>query len=151
MMFLENDALAALAACTSTTPNAGMAFGAIIPFGDDEMILREQQSYFREAARVARGLRGRMQLAANLLFHPTILINSACMARREQFIASGSRNGMAVARTWTCGRNCRSINFCVYRESRSSATGPSAPSLMHDLIDNDERLTSAYRRSPPIP
>jgi glycosyltransferase involved in cell wall biosynthesis len=145
---LENDALAALAACLDATPDAGMAFGAIIPFGDDEKILRDQQSYFCEAARVARGLRGRMELAANLLFHPTILINSACMGRREQFIASGGYDGeMAVCEDvdlWA--RIARASNFAyVDRPIVRYRTG--ASSLMHDLSENDEKLTSAYRRS----
>jgi GT2 family glycosyltransferase len=86
---LEGDSLTALSRALDRTPNVGMAFGAIIPFGEDSTEVQRQQVFFRTAARVARRLRSRMQLVANLLYLPPVLVNSACMVRREGFLAEG--------------------------------------------------------------
>jgi GT2 family glycosyltransferase len=86
---LEGDSLTALSRALDCAPHAGMAFGAIIPFGEDSAEVRRQQAFFRTAARVARRLRSRMQLVANLLYMPPVLVNSACMVRREGFLAAG--------------------------------------------------------------
>jgi glycosyltransferase involved in cell wall biosynthesis len=146
--WLESDALAVLAASLDETQSAGMAFGAIIPFGEDGPGLHHQQRYFRTAARVARGLRGRMELAANLLALPTILINSACMARRECFLASGGYDGdMPVCEDvdlWM--RIARAADY-VYLDRPIVHYRTGAPSLMHSLQENDPRLEIAWRRS----
>jgi cellulose synthase/poly-beta-1,6-N-acetylglucosamine synthase-like glycosyltransferase len=146
--WLESGALAALASCLDTTPHAGMAFGAIIPFGDDEPVLRHQQSYFRTAARVARGLRGRMELVANLLALPTILINSACMARRECFLACGGYDGdIPVCEDVDLWMRIARATDYVYLDRPIVHYRTGAPSLMHSLQENDARLDMAWRRS----
>jgi cellulose synthase/poly-beta-1,6-N-acetylglucosamine synthase-like glycosyltransferase len=86
---LEGDSLLALSRALDGAPQAGMAFGAIIPFGGDPVEFKRQQIFFRNAAGVARCLRSRLQLVANLLYLPPILVNSACMVRRECFLAAG--------------------------------------------------------------
>jgi glycosyltransferase involved in cell wall biosynthesis len=144
---LESDALTVLARSLDAAPQAGMAFGAIIPFGDNLRDLRHEQSYFREAARVARSLRGRMQLTANLLFHPTVLVNSACMARREHFMNSGGYDADVPlcedVELWA--RIARASDF-VYLDRPIVRYRCGASSLMHDLSADDARLDIAYRR-----
>src|SRR5262249_58014736 len=72
--FLDDDdqlaagALQSLAKALDTNAKAGVAFGAIVPFGEDEVDLRVQRAYFRSAANVARRARGRMHLVSKLLF-----------------------------------------------------------------------------------
>ncbi|HEY2676967.1 MAG TPA: glycosyltransferase [Steroidobacteraceae bacterium] len=145
---LESDALAALAQSLDNNPDAGMAFGVIIPFGNDPQRLRHEQRYFRRAARIARALRGRMHLVANLLMLPTILVNSSCMARRECFIACGGYDaGLPVCEDvdlWM--RIVRASDF-VYLDRPILHYRTGAPSLMTSLLENDERLEIAWRRS----
>jgi glycosyltransferase involved in cell wall biosynthesis len=145
---LESDALDVLSACLDATPHAGMAFGAIIPFGDDARELQQRRAYFRKAACVARELRGRMQLVANLLRLPTILVNSACMARRESFIAAGGYDAAIPicedVDLWM--RIARLADF-IYLDRPILHYRTGADSLMHSLRDNDERLDIAWRRT----
>lgn len=135
---LEPDALAVLRAALESSSNAGMAFGAAVPFGGDEPRLRQQQRHFRQAARVARRLKGRLQLVKYLLFRPAILINSACMVRRAAFADSGGYDaGLPVNEhvdLWQ--RIARATGFVyldrpVVRYSAGSAT------RMDDLRTND--------------
>jgi glycosyltransferase involved in cell wall biosynthesis len=144
---LEQDALWALSSTLDATPNAGMAFGVTVPFGDDEGVLRSQQRHFRQAARIARKLRGRLQLVANLVFKDTLLVNSVCMARRECFLACGGYDTiMPVCEDvdlWA--RISRAYGFVfVDRPIMHYRTG--APSLMHNLSESDARLHDSYRR-----
>lgn len=145
---LEPHALVALAKALESAPRAGMAFGIVIPFGDDERDLREQQTFFGEATRIARRLRGRMQLSANLLFHPTLLINSACMARRECFSGSGGYDSeMAVCEDVDLWARIARASGHVFVDRPVVRYRTGAPSLMHDLDVNDSRLDTSYRRS----
>lgn len=86
---LEDDALLALSRALDCAPQAGMAFGAIIPLGEDPACIEREQAIYREAARVARSLNSRFQLVANLLYRPPVLVNSACLYKRESFLATG--------------------------------------------------------------
>lgn len=67
-------------------PDCGMVFGRVEPFGDDPAALVHEREFFADAARRARiasRFRSRRWMAAVLLFQPTVLVNSACMIRRE--------------------------------------------------------------------
>jgi len=145
---LEHDALNVLSTCLDRFPRTGMAFGAIIPFGGDLVALRHEQAYFRQAARIARGLRGRMELAATLLFQSTILVNSACMARRQCFLNSGGYDAEIQlnedVNLWM--RIARADDF-VYVDRPIVHYRVGLPSLMRNAVENDERLAFAYRRS----
>jgi glycosyltransferase involved in cell wall biosynthesis len=145
---LESDALRVLCRCLDEQPAAGMAFGAIIPFGDHAAKLHSEQAYFREAAHIARHLRGRMQLVVNLLLMPTILVNSACMVRRESFLSAGGYDiEMPVCEDvdfWM--RVARSDDF-IYLDRPILHYRTGAPSLMQSLTESDPRRAMAWRRS----
>lgn len=67
-------------------PEIGVAFGRVEPFGDNPEVLAHQRAYFEAAthrARVAQRLGSRRWFAASMLFQPTMLVNSACIIRRE--------------------------------------------------------------------
>jgi len=68
-------------------PGVGVVFGRIEAFGDgDADSMAHEHRFFADAARRAQRasrLRSRDWLVANLLFAPTVLVNSACVIRRE--------------------------------------------------------------------
>ena len=89
--FLDDDdriapgAFGALVRELDKNPRVGMAFGVVQPFGDGEILAHETR-YFVDAARRARRAgksRSRLWLASTLLHQPTVLVNSACLIRRE--------------------------------------------------------------------
>ncbi len=148
---LEDGSLAALVDALSRRPSAGMAFGAIEPFGEDEAALEHEREFFREATRNARRLVHRLQLAAHLLFRNTVLVNSACMARREAFELAGGYDPEVVvnedAELWL--RIARGSGFAfVDRPVVRYRTG--APSLMRDTLarkdKGKEKFRAAYAR-----
>jgi glycosyltransferase involved in cell wall biosynthesis len=144
---LEPGTLAAMSKALDAAPGAGMAFGVVEPFGVDEAKLRDQVTYFREARRIARLLRGRHKLGASLVFRPAILVNSACMGRRTAFIDAGGYDAEIPvcedADLW--GRIAHATGFIfIDRPVVRYRTG--APSLMHNLAEHDEKLNISYRR-----
>jgi len=144
---LESDALNVLSRCLESAPSAGMAFGATIPFGDDAGKLRREQAFFRESARVARSLRGRMQLVANLLLKPPVLVNSACMTRRECFLACGGYDcAIPICEDIDLWMRIARANDFIYLDRPVMHYRTGAPSLMHSLGENDARLEIAWRR-----
>jgi GT2 family glycosyltransferase len=92
--FLDDDdrlfdgSLQHLAAAISASGRA-MAFGRVVPFGDDATMREHQRAYFERVASVSRRIRGRRWFAAQLLFRDMLLMNSACMIRRDAFEAYG--------------------------------------------------------------
>jgi glycosyltransferase involved in cell wall biosynthesis len=95
LLFLDDDdllwdgALPALVRALDGAPGAGVAFGAIVPFGGAEAELRHEQAYYRVARRRLGRARGRLRLAALLLFENAPLASSACLFRRDAFAALG--------------------------------------------------------------
>jgi glycosyltransferase involved in cell wall biosynthesis len=96
--FLDDDdraapgAYTALAAALDGKRRAGVAFGVVAPFGDDPAALSRERAYFADAARRARRaarLGSRRWMVSNMLFRDTVLVNSACMLRRDCFAALG--------------------------------------------------------------
>ena len=143
---LQPDTLRTLRAALDARPEAGMAFGAVEPFGDDPVKLAQQRAYFANARRVAGRLRSHQQLAAWLMFRSPPLINSACMARRSTFLACGGYDGSIPvcedADLWS--RIAQSSGFVfVDRPVVRYRTG--AASLMNDLAEQDPRLGDSYR------
>lgn len=92
--FLDDDdrlfegSLRALADAIART-GAAMAFGRVVPFGDDPGMKEVQRAYFERVASVSRRIRGRRRFAAQLLFRDMLFMNSACMVRRDAFEALG--------------------------------------------------------------
>ena len=144
---LEPGTLAELAKALDAAPGAGMAFGVISPFGVNADVLRHNQKYFAEARRIALKLRGPNQLSACLTFRSAILVCSAGMARRAFFEEVGGFDTEIPicedAELWariSHGRGHVFLDRTVVRYR----TG--APSLMHNLVENDEKLHASYRR-----
>jgi glycosyltransferase involved in cell wall biosynthesis len=144
---LMPDALATLSAALDKQPAAGMAFGVVEPFGADAKVLEHHRQYYKEARRLAARLHSRHQLSACLVFKSAVLINSACMARRQAFLAVG---GFDIdipicedADLWA--RIAQSTGF-VFIDQPVVRYRTGAPSLMHNLAENDEKLHISYRR-----
>jgi GT2 family glycosyltransferase len=143
---LEDGALAALVDALDRRPSAGMAFGAVVPFGENEAILRDEQRYFLEAARSAKGLVHPLHLAAQLLFRNTVLVNSACLARRDAFEAVGGYDAEVTinedVELWL--RVARSTGFAyVDRPVVRYRTG--ASSLMRDTLTASDGAQPKFR------
>jgi glycosyltransferase involved in cell wall biosynthesis len=95
--FLDDDdriapgAFAALAGELDRNPEVGVAFGVVQPFGEGDAVAHETR-YFADAARRARRAaksKSRLWLVSTLLHQPTLLVNSACLIRREHIEALG--------------------------------------------------------------
>jgi glycosyltransferase involved in cell wall biosynthesis len=86
---LEEGTLSAMVGALDASLAVGMAFGAVEPFGNDAAVLKRERSYFTKTRQIARRLRGRREMGARLVFLPSMIINSACMARRTAFLAAG--------------------------------------------------------------
>jgi glycosyltransferase involved in cell wall biosynthesis len=144
---MEPDVLAAMSKALDAAPTAGMAFGVVTPFGSDPGVLEHNQRYFAEARRIALKLRRGRELSASLTFRGSILICSACMARRTAFEAvSGFDAEIPVcedAELWA--RIAQTTGF-VYLDRPVVRYRTGAPSLMHNLAENDEKLHVSYRR-----
>lgn len=144
---LEADALSELSKALDAVPQAGMAFGTIVPFGIDEEVVRRNEKYFAEGRRIALKLKGPNQLSACLTFRPAILVCSAGMARREFFEAVGGFDPEIPicedAEMWARiaqGRGHVFLDRTVVRYR----TGE--PSLMRNLAANDSKLDVSYQR-----
>lgn len=128
---------------------AGVGFGVVQPFGDDPDTLEAQQEYFADAARRARTanrFNSPRLMVANMLFKPTVLVNSACMVRRD---CVAKLNGfdtecVVVEDVDFYIRAIRSFGFVFLdRVVLNYRTG--APSLMTDL-QNNRPVVHSYDR-----
>jgi len=150
--FLDDDdllkpgALSALTRHLDAAPQVGMAFGQIIPFGDGPD-LESNRRHYREAARIAREARSGRELAAHLMFHPALLITSACMARRDSFEAVGGFDTtMPVCEdTDLWARIARQQGY-VFVDQPICDYHCGATSLMHSLVEGDGKMRSSYQR-----
>jgi glycosyltransferase involved in cell wall biosynthesis len=144
---LVPDTLAELSKALDAAPRAAMAFGVVSPFGVDAGILHHNQEYFAEARRLALKLKGSRQLSACLTFKTAILVCSAGMARRAFFEEIGGFDAEIPicedAEFWariSHGRGHVFLDRTVVRYR----TG--APSLMNNLVENDEKVDASWRR-----
>jgi glycosyltransferase involved in cell wall biosynthesis len=144
---LEDGALAMMSQALDAAPEAGMAFGVITPFGLDATTLQHNQQYFAEARRIALKLRGRRQLSAYLTFRGAVLVCSAGMARRSAFAEVGGFDPdipvCEDAELWA--RIVRARGY-VFIDKAVVRYRTGAPSLMHNLVENDEKLRVSSRR-----
>jgi len=154
VQFLDDDDLPDVGAYTAmigaleANSGKGVVFGRVEPFGNDPHELQLQEAYFNNATKRARfsnrfGLR--WLITANMLFMDSLLVNSACMLRRECIEPLG---GYDV----DCELNedadfyLRAIRRfgCVYLNRVVVHYRTCAPSLMHDRVGSDP-LSRAYR------
>jgi len=130
-------------------PDIGMLFGRVEPFGNiTPESLQHEQSHFTVAARRARiaaRMRSRYWIVASLLFQPTMLVNSACMIRRECIAPLGGYDvslGMNEDVDFYC-RAARRYGFAFLdRTVLHYRINPD--SLMHGRSDDSE-LHRSYR------
>jgi glycosyltransferase involved in cell wall biosynthesis len=144
---LERDSLLVLSNALQARPGAGVAFGRIVPFGENETVLARERRHFEHVAETARTLKGRFHLTARLVFRGSLFVNSAAMTTREVFLASGGYDDeISVcedAELWA--RIARRTDYVFLdRPVLNYRTG--APSLMTDLVENDPKLLFTYAR-----
>ncbi|MCP3097521.1 glycosyltransferase [Myxococcus sp. K15C18031901] len=93
--FLDDDdmlaegALHAMVSALDARPDAGVAVGWVVPFGDDADWLKDKSEYFQWAAKVGASTPNSAWTVAHILFRGTLYVNSACMIRREHFAPLG--------------------------------------------------------------
>ncbi len=153
LYFLDDDdimmpaTLAVMSRALDSRPDAGMVFGTVEPFGAHEDWLRRNQEHFARARRIALKLRSARELSAALVFSRSIIVNSACMARRSAFDAVGGYDTEIPvcedADLW--GRIAQSHRY-VFLDRPVARYRTGAPSLMHNLGQRDEKLRISYRR-----
>ena len=144
---LEPGALGALVRALDAQPQAGMAFGVIEPFGLDAQKLEHHRRYFKEARRIAVRLHGGSQLSASLLFRAAVLVNSACMARRDVFLAVGGFDvDIPVCEDADLWARIADSSGYVFVDQTVVRYRTGASSMMHNLAENDEKLHISYRR-----
>jgi glycosyltransferase involved in cell wall biosynthesis len=130
-------------------PNRGVAFGRIEPFSDDPAALTHEAAFFAESARRARiaaKMPTRLGAVANLLFLNTLLVNSACIVRRECVEAIGGYDPEIVINEDIdfYSRAIRRFGF-VFLDQVVLHYRILADSLMHGGTRND-KLREAYAR-----
>jgi GT2 family glycosyltransferase len=142
---LEDGALDALVGALDARPDAGVAIGRVVPFGDDPAWLEDKRSYFEWAATVGPTLRSRYHFVAQILFRGTIMVNSACLIRRECFAPVGGFDPEipVYEDVEFFTRAVRRFGFVyVDRPILNYRTG--APSLMHALGHDNAKVAESY-------
>lgn len=123
-----------LVSALDARPERGVAFGQVDPFGDDPWWLKNKRDYFENAARVAASTPDSQWTVAHILFIGTLMVNSACIIRRECFEPLGGFDpGIQVYEDvdlWLRAIR-RYGHVFVGRPVLHYRTGK--PSLMHDL------------------
>jgi GT2 family glycosyltransferase len=144
---MMTDTLAVMSKILESRTDVGMVFGTVEPFGVHEGSLRQNQEHFARARRIALKLRSAQELSATLVFNASILVNSACMARRSAFDSVGGYDTQIPlcedADLW--GRIAYSYRY-VFLDRPVVRYRTGAPSLMHNLARQDEKLQISYRR-----
>jgi glycosyltransferase involved in cell wall biosynthesis len=144
---MEEGTLSVLVAALDAAPTVGMAFGAVEPFGSDAAVLCSERSHFSRVRRIAQRLRSPRELSARLVFLSSMIVNSACMVRRTAFLASGGYDAEIPicedAEFW--GRIAYATGY-VFVDQPVVRYRTGAPSLMHNLGTDDEKLYVSYRR-----
>lgn len=152
--FLDDDDLPAegsyhaMVSALDANCRAGVVFGRIEPFGNDQLELQRQRAYFNDAAKRAKLsglLRVRWILMANLLFMNTVLVNSACIVRRECIARLGGYDPDCVINEDVDFylRAIRRYGY-IYLDQVVLHYRTGSPSLMHD-VDGTEPFNQAYK------
>lgn len=154
VQFLDDDdrlaegALAALHGALKGS-DVGLVFGRIVPFGDDAHVVEAEARYFEQVAAEARRMHTGRGFAAHLLFRDSLLVNSACMVRRDAFTCAHGYDSTLrccedVELFLRVGRE-RGVAF-VDRDVVHYRVG--APSIMKDIrkTPGHPALAEAYAR-----
>jgi glycosyltransferase involved in cell wall biosynthesis len=131
----------------------GVVFGRVEPVGDEHngqaRAMAHERAYFANAARrarVASFIHSRRWLAAQLLFQNTLLVNSACIIRRECVEALGGYDaelGLNEDVDFFC-RAIRAFGF-EFLDQVVVHYRIVADSLIHGRL-NDDKLIASYQR-----
>jgi glycosyltransferase involved in cell wall biosynthesis len=150
--FLDDDdrvvsgAYRLLADALDAHPDVGVAFGVVVPFGEDAAKVREERAFFERARARARRCHGvRVAFLAELLFNETILVNSACMIRRSCVSALGGYD-----ETLSTFEDVEFYARAIHAHGAVFVDAPVlerrvGPSLVHDLPDGAP-IAATYRR-----
>lgn len=144
---LADGALKALVGALDAEARAGVAFGQVVPFGDDAEALAHNRRFFARAARMARRTRRSRRLAAAvILFRGTMLVNSACMIRREHVAALGGYDEQMplVEDVDFYMRAIRRFGH-VYLDRPVLHYRTGAPSLMNNANSDADPVLESYR------
>lgn len=150
--FLDDDdmvadgAYAALVAQADLRPGVGVAYGWVVPFGEDSEWLHNKASYFARAGAIAAATEESMWTVAHILFCGTLMVNSACLIRRELFESLGGFDP-AIAVYEDVDFWMRAIrrygHVYVNRPVLLYRTG--RPSLMHNLGKDNSLVLESVR------
>jgi GT2 family glycosyltransferase len=142
---LADGALKALVDALDARPEVGVALGWVLPFGDDRAWLENKQAYFEDAAKIGAEIRSSIALVAQILFRGTLMVNSACMIRREHFATLGGYDP-SIPVYEDVDFYMRAIrrfgHVYVNRPILHYRTG--APSLMTDLKGDNTKVLESY-------
>ena len=153
--FLDDDDLVAdsyykaAIAAFKMHPDCGVVFGQIQPFSDPPVSLEHERAFFDSAARRARfwsSLGSRWPMTVSLLFMPTLLVNSACLIRREHVQALGGYD-VNILLNEDVDFFCRAIRAfgCRFLDQVVIHYRILPSSLMHGRTGN-EKLIESYQR-----
>jgi glycosyltransferase involved in cell wall biosynthesis len=130
--------------------DCGVVFGQIQPFSvPDSQDLAHEREFFDTAARRTRfwsSLGSRWAMTASLLFMPTLLVNSACLIRREHVQALGGYDANILLNE-DVDFFCRAIRAfgCRFLDQVVIHYRILPNSLMHGRTGND-KLIASYQR-----
>lgn len=132
-------------------PDIGVVYGHVLPFGQDAVAVARENRVFARAARRAR-LYERLGLpllvVANQLFsNGTVLVNSACVVRREHFAKLGGYDEelCVVEDLEFYIRAIRSYG-CTFLDRPIIGYRTGEPSLMNAAMAAGTPVPNAYRR-----
>jgi GT2 family glycosyltransferase len=143
---LAEGALKAMVEALDQNPKAGVAVGWVVPFGNDPAVLAEKRDYFERAARIGNSRqKSRLKTVATILFRGTLMVNSACMIRREHFQTLGGFDPSipVYEDVEFYMRGIRLFGHVyVNRPILHYRTG--APSLINDLKGDNRKVEESY-------
>ena len=142
---LADGALQAMVKALDARPDRGVAIGWVVPFGDDPKSLEEKRVYFERAAKVGASQPSSLLTVATILFRGTLMVNSACMIRREYIEPLGGFDPSIPVYEdvdFYMRATRRYGHVYVDRPVLHYRTG--APSLMHDLKGDNAKVEESY-------
>ena len=151
LYFLDDDdrvadgALEAMVRALDARPDAAVAVGRVVPFGEDPVSREEKRVYFDRAVERGKAVRNSVLTAAAIMFRGTLMVNSACMIRRECFEPLGGFDATipVYEDVEFFMRGIRRYGH-VFLDQPILHYRTGAPSLMHDLKGDNARMEESY-------